>query len=49
MAIGLRLINVGSAADQGDGDSARAGGIKINTTFVDIYSQFAIYHQFLMD
>lgn len=40
MTIGLRLINLGSAADAGDGDSARSGGIKINTNFVDIYSQF---------
>ena len=40
MGIGLNLLNVGSAADQGDGDSARAGGIKINTNFVDIYSQY---------
>jgi len=38
--IGLNLINLGSAADSGDGSSAREGGRRINNNFVDIYSQY---------
>ena len=40
MSYGLKLINIGSSADSGTGDSARNGSIKINTNFIDIYSQF---------
>lgn len=40
MSYGLKIINIGNSADSGTGDSARAGAIKINTNFVDIYSQF---------
>ena len=40
-------INRGTGADTGDGDSLRAGGLKVNTNFGEIYTETSIHRIFL--